>query len=263
MTILELLKDGKKYSATKIAKLVYKLSKATKKVKREIDELLASGKIKEDNSGRYTTYSISKEEKKLTKEQKKVFKALEKENGISATKIAKLGFKISKATKNVKDAIDELVENGEIREDNSGRYTVYFLSSDTTKKPKKENEEPKVTITKGTFNTIKDIPDTDLGFEFKYEEGLIKVKEPLDGIKFSMNPDERILFINNQSIYVISNFEEGMEAILDFANNKSYGHFSVKDVRKNKPVKVGDLPESIDTTLVLYLTIEPNNKGGI
>jgi predicted transcriptional regulator len=193
-----------------------------------------------------------------------------KSDGLTATAIAK-ALNISKAAP-IKDLLSELVSNGSIEIDASGRYEVYKLVKKVAKvEPKKETvakvEPKKETVTVVAEKAVEKLPEASFQDLVGYHVDTVKIKDKTmkrittpDGKKIRMETDEKLLVINNEPKYVIKTAEDTITCIRKYAMDTGLTVFTVSDLKQNKKIS-NDKDVEIKDDHILFMTIKKHNKA--
>lgn len=178
--------------------------------------------------------------------------------GKSATAIAK-DCGLSKAAQ-IKDQLAELLSQGSIVSDTSGRYEIFKKSQSVGKAVSKE------TVVAG--ETVKDkLPEaneSDLrGFKIdniKYKGSPMKKVTTPDGKKIRMKPNQKLLVINNEPKYLVENPEDVVTCFRKYALDNNLTVFTIDDLKQNRKIS-NDKDVQITDDHILFMSIKKHNKA--
>lgn len=175
----------------------------------------------------------------------------EETNGITATGIAKAMGK-TKARAALKNALAELVDDGVVVCDGSGRYDMYSL-------PETEG----ASISNTSEIEVKSVPS----ITSKVINGY-SVNPVVDGIeittpsnqKVSLSSNEYLLVINDEPLYSVQSAKDVLDCISAFATSKGYATYVVSNVNTGKIIGTeNDI--SLNEDRVLMIEIKRHNKA--
>jgi len=199
-------------------------------------------------------------------QKEKIVKAVKK-TALSATKIAnELGF--SKAAK-IKQDLEDLVNEGLLEIDSSGRFDVYKAAtkSSKSKSVSKTSDNQEVSTVEDGERVDDNLPeasDTDLrGFaiaNIRYKGKRMKKVTTPDGKKIRLGPEEKLIVINGKPKFVISSPEELITSIRKYALDNDLTVFNVKDMKQNKKIS-NEKDVQIKDNHIMFLNIQKHNKA--
>jgi hypothetical protein len=166
----------------------------------------------------------------------------------TAKAIAEGAFDKNKLSKSDLNELEQLIDNGQVVADDSGRYTLYSVASAASVSP-----------ASGAKSTG-DVPAMKLeGFSAKRSGKGLVITSP-DGQKFELEDDEYLLVINNKVEYTIKTPADVLSAITDFTSANGISTFTIKDLITNKEIKNhGDI--TLDSGRILCFRVEKHNKA--
>jgi hypothetical protein len=214
-----------------------------------------------------------------------------KNNGqANANNIAQNACDMKKASGGLRKLLQQMVADGEIVEDNSGRYTEYKVpaaSSATAsvgKPEKKSKKKSKKKDKKGkksaSTETVADaspnrdarkigsskkresaLPAVDLpGFDaVAMKDGSVEVTGPKKQTA-TLAPGEYLVVINNDFSYAATTPAEVIAAISDYAKDKGMATFTVKNMKTNSVIGT-DKDIELGESRILCLEIAKHNKA--
>lgn len=175
----------------------------------------------------------------------------------SATAIAKKAGYAKGAS--IQDALDALVESGRVEKDDSGRFTVYYLSSDSV-----PATTPAATTTRvSNVDDADDLDDQEIdGYTVtpncRNAAGQIGSRITLpDGRKTFVKEGSSLLVINDSPCYTVSTPEAVIKGIVDWTSKNNLRTFVVEQIG------IGSIysPTDVKMVSVINLKISAVNKA--
>jgi len=201
---------------------------------------------------------------------KRVLEAIKRNSGSSSTAIAKIaGY--SKAS-SIRTELDQLIDDGKIQEDTSGRFPVYKISKgksiSKSKQSVQKNQDQKVsTISLPHNGQSGELPSPNQSMMDGYKlENIIfkgeKMKKIVcpDNKAIRIKDEEKLLVINGEPKFVVESADQVLTCIKKYSQDKGLTVFTVDDICQNK--KIGTEKDlEVKDKHVLFLTIKKHNKA--
>lgn len=195
---------------------------------------------------------------------KQILRCISTVEARTANAIAKkLG--LNKATKSLNTAIQELIEEGSVIADNSGRYTTYTKAGSSSVSKKSTTEAVTTSITKEASAVVEtELPEANVdGFKIKnvkFKGKMVKKITTPDGKHVRLNEGERLLIINNKPEFVVKSADEVIKAIRKYSTDKGLSTFTVNDLKQNAKI-TGEKDIKISDNHLLFMEIKKHNKA--
>lgn len=182
----------------------------------------------------------------------------------TANNIAKTGLGYNKATNAVRRNIQEMVNSGQLTEDNSGRYTTYSLASGTSTGSTSgtvsiSNDAPKNTVEEVVTATLPSV--TMPGFSYELDEkNMVVITETKTGKQYPLNADEYLIVINGNVEFAATTPADALGAIAQYSSKHGMSTYVVSDLKSGKAI-ASEEDVKVDSTKILSLKIQKHNKA--
>jgi len=187
---------------------------------------------------------------------------LKKNPGLTANGIAKAQGK-SKARQGLKNELAELVEDGTLVEDTSGRYVTYSVAGGTSiSKGKTSKKIPKKKVVESEMKQApKPLPEkTVSGFTITEKDGgKVTIKTPNQEL-VPLGKKESLLVINGAPTWAVKSAEDVLTCISAYATEKGYATYVVSNTATSKIVGSKDDIE-LKNNRILLIDIKRHNKA--
>ena len=208
-----------------------------------------------------------------------IYTELEENGEATRTNLAnRLG--VHKDNRTLRETLAEMVEEGEIEVDESGRYLVYSIASEGN--PQMEEDEDyldeelyeecdeeldeecdeETVDCSEVFNEVENVlPENDNGYIVeRLRDGVVRVTTPDDN-KIDMTVDERLLVINEEYHAIIKTPEQLLNNIANYANQMSIRFHTVRDVETGEGLTKNDISEYDMNKTIIFMRVERKNKA--
>jgi hypothetical protein len=210
----------------------------------------------------------------MSSKRKSILKYLKSAGSATANKIAQNALNLKKGTGSSKALIDEMVADGELVEDSSGKYTEYTVAG-KTKKTKKasigKTSSVKKARAKGAARKIEQAKQKkakEKGFNSKTlsgydaypnDDGTVTVTGP-NNQSAVLADNEHLVVINGKFLYAAKTPPEVIGAISEYTKGEGMTTFTVTDMVTNEEIGTGEDIE-LDDSRIICLEIKKHNKA--
>lgn len=191
----------------------------------------------------------------------KILKAIKSKN-LSATAIAHaLGYSKSKS---IMVDIDDLISEGSITTDHSGRFITYKAAVKLTSitKPTTETslvggkEIKKEKLPEATNQEVDGFSVSNIRYKGKRMK---KIVTP-GGDKIRMDNDQKLLVINDQPKYVVKTAQDIITCIRKYSMDNDLNVFTVDDIKQNQKIS-NENDVMVKDDHIMFLKIKKHNKA--
>jgi len=194
-----------------------------------------------------------------------VLKAITVNEPLSITAIAKkLGS--NKANQSLKNIVANLVRDGKVSENSSGRYPVYTKvgSGGSVQRQQGSTQSSVVQTPKKDLPSLPAAPESKIsGYTIKplKEKGKDKIRITLpSGKSVKIKPEQSLLVINDEPKYVVTTPQDVVTCIRNYSVDKGMRTFTVDDITQNK--KIGTENDvQVPDNHIMFLSIKKHNKA--
>jgi polyhydroxyalkanoate synthesis regulator phasin len=237
-----------------IAKQGMGKNKANNELKDAVTQMVKSGELTKDSSGRYDTYSVA-----LSGDSQEVKKFLAKAPNSTCGAISKGALGKAKAPKSLKGTLDQMVQAGVICKDSAGRFDMYSLVGETNVKTSAQPAPAKSKDVK-----LESVPNlkskTMSGFSVKStdQKGGVVIESKQGEIPLAAG--EYLLVINDAPSWAVKSAEDVLSCIASYAQSKGFASYVVKNIATGKIIgSTNDI--SLQENRILTLEIARHNKA--
>jgi len=184
-----------------------------------------------------------------------ILRFLQNHSNSTAASIARYLGK-TKLSQSDKDCLQELIDQGEVDENTSGRYATYSVDGEEEEETPSPAEVQPVEV-----KTSKSVPAFKLeGFKAEWtDDDKLRVTAP-DGATYDLENDDNILVINGRVEFIIKTPADVLAAITDYTTEQGVQTFTIRDIIENKEIKnAGDIV--LNEGRILCFKIEKHNKA--